>query len=152
MHRVLADNLVIDIIPAPPGYAEPRGKVLGFRPVTLRHSRSELEIVDVIRIVGEMALQFVDPVSDNDVTLIFKIPNEPPDASCKIGFVVRFLRAVACTSASMLLKPARNTVVDLPDYNPPQLQPVQEMTNRCTVQDRTGRSFVHRQRGEECGE
>jgi hypothetical protein len=102
-----------------------------------------LEIVDVIRIVGEMAPQFVDPVSDNDVTLIFKKSNEPPDARCKIGFVVRFLRAVACTSASMLLKPARNTVVDLPDYNPPQLQPVQEMTDRCTVQDRTGRSLVN---------
>ena len=95
MHRVLADNLVIDIIPAPPGYAEPRGKVLGLRSVALRHSRSELEIVDVIRIVGEMALQLVDPVIDNDVTLIFKKPNEPPDARCKIGFVVRFLRRVA---------------------------------------------------------
>ena len=95
MHRVLADNLVVDIIPAPPGYAEPRGKVLGLRPVALRHSRSELEIVDAIRIVGELAPQLVDPVSDNDVALVFKKPNETPDARCKIGFVGRFLRAVA---------------------------------------------------------
>ncbi|WP_421837538.1 hypothetical protein [Novosphingobium sp.] len=152
MHRVLADNLVVDIIPASSGYAEPRGKVLSLRSVALRHSRSELEVVDVIRIVGEMAPQLVDPVSDNDVTLIFKKPNETPDARCKIGFVVRFLCRVACASASMLLKTAGNSIVDLPDYNPPQLQPVQEMTDRCTVQDCTGRSFVHGQRGEECGE
>jgi hypothetical protein len=95
VRRVLAYNLVVDIIPAPSGYAKPRGKVLGLRPVALRHSRSELEIVDAIRIVGEMVPQFVDPVSDNDVTLIFKKPNETPDARCKIGFVVRLLRRIS---------------------------------------------------------
>ena len=43
----------------------------------------------------------------------------------------------------MLLKPVRNPIVDLPDYNPPQLQPVQEMADRCAVQDRTSRSLVN---------
>jgi len=43
----------------------------------------------------------------------------------------------------MLLKPARDTIVDLPDYNPPPLQPMHEMADRCAEQDRTGRSLVN---------
>ncbi|EQA98624.1 hypothetical protein L288_20445 [Sphingobium quisquiliarum P25] len=123
--------------------------MLGFRPVALCHSRGELQAVDCIGVVGEVTGEIVDPIVDFDVPLIFEEPDKAPDPRSLISLIGGLLSRVSVAPTTVLLEPSDDLIVERTDRDGMHIQPMQEMTDRCTVQDRTGRFLLDPQRGEE---
>ena len=149
MRAVLVDDRVVDIGPRLPLDAKPSHNMLGFRPVALCHSRGELQAVDCIGVVGEVTGEIVDPIVDFDVPLIFEEPDKAPDPRSLISLIGGLLSRVSVAPTTVLLEPSDDLIVERTDRDGMHIQPMQEMTDRCTVQDRTGRFLLDPQRGEE---
>ena len=149
MRRVLVEDRVIDIGPRLPLDAKPSHNMLGFRPVALCHSRGELQAVDCIGVVGEVTGEIVDPIVDFDIPLIFEEPDKAPDPRSLISLIGGSLSRVSVAPTTVLLEPSDDLIAERTDRDGMHIQPMQEMTDRCTVQDRTGRFLLDPQRGEE---
>mgnify|MGYP006890133954 CR=1 FL=1 len=149
MRRVLVEDRVIDIGPRLPLDAKPSHNMLGFRPVALCHSRGELQAVDCIGVVGEVTGEIVDPIVDFDIPLIFEEPDKAPDPRSLISLIGGLLSRVSVAPTTVLLEPSDDLIAERTDRDGMHIQPMQEMTDRCTVQDRTGRFLLDPQRGEE---
>ena len=142
MRGVLVDDSVVDIDPLASRNAKPGNEMLGLGSIGLRRPTRELQVIDRIGIVGEVPWQIVDPIVDFDVPLIFQEADEAPDPGCLVSPVVRFLRRIPVTPATMLLEPLNDAVIKCANRDPLLIQPIQKMANPCAVQDRHCRSCV----------
>ena len=88
-------------------------------------------------------------IVDFDIPLIFEEPDKAPDPRSLISLIGGSLSRVSVAPTTVLLEPSDDLIAERTDRDGMHIQPMQEMTDRCTVQDRTGRFLLDPQRGEE---